>query len=120
MFPILLFVVCEVGISCRARELKCLVRSLVFWEEKNGGENVYLLCTANSSQNAVFIGAEAKKTSSRSRLWIFSVLHTSTHFWFSAETLNSVSSVLPAANFTERRKSSLVLDMASMAKHTLF
>lgn len=120
MFLVLLFVVCERGISCRARELECLVRSLVFWEEKNGGENVYLLCTANSSQSALFVDAEAKKTSSRSRLWVFSVLHTSTHFWFSAVSLNSVSSVLPATNFTERRKSSVVLDMAFMAKHTLF
>lgn len=63
MFLILLAVVWEVGISCRARELKCLVRSQVFWVEKNGGENVYLLCIANSSQRAVFIDAEAKKTS---------------------------------------------------------
>lgn len=35
MFPGLLFVVWEAGVSCRATELKCLVGCLLLLEEKN-------------------------------------------------------------------------------------
>lgn len=121
MFLIVLAVVWEVGISCRARELKCLVRSQVFWVEKNGGENVYLLCIANSSQRAVFIDAEAKKTSPVDHPdcgYGSSVFSTPANGFL--QWHQTVSSLLPATNFTECRKSSVILNMAFMAKHTLF
>lgn len=124
MFLIVLAVVWEVGISCRARELKCLVRSQVFWVEKKWRRKCISALHSKQFTTCCIYRCRSKENftgrSSRLWLWVFSVLHTSKCFWFSAVTSNSVSSLLPATNFTECRKSSVILNMAFMAKHTLF